>query len=129
MKKIFLAIIMIASTMTAINAQTTQTAPANGSKAESPQAKAKKMVGKLNSVVMLQGDQWAKVNNLYIDFVTKKDAVKNDVSLSKDVMKSKIQALKADRDKQLKTILTPEQWTKWDAAVQKEEQNEKNEKE
>lgn len=104
------AVTLFTSAIFAQDAITTQTNKTEVEKHNDlPQVKAKNKVAEINAFAQLQGDQISKVNNLYIDYYTKKDALNNDRELTKEALKTKTDALKKERNAQLKTILTPAQ--------------------
>ncbi len=95
--------------------QAATTAPATTQKAkELPEAKAKKQLGKINNAAKLEGEQTTKVNTILIDYYKKKDEVENNTKVAdKKLADEKIEALKKDRDKKLKDVLSAAQWKKW----------------
>ena len=89
---------------------------------ELPQVRAKKMVSKVNIACALQGEQWAKVNNAFVDYYAKFDLLeKQKATLSSGDYNNKLQSLKDNRDEQLRQTLKPEQFAKWSAAKEKTE--------
>lgn len=95
----------------------------------SPEAKAKKMLSKMHAAAKLQGDQTSKVNKVLTDYYTQKQQIENTTTLSdKKGGKDKLDALKKNRDKQLKAILTADQWKKWMAYKEVEKEAKKENK-
>jgi len=112
MKKILLmSALSIAAfgTMNAQNAATTTT-QTTGSKTQLPQVRAKAMVAKINTACGLQGEQVGKVNNLYIEYFTKLDA------LGTTPEAAKVKELNTATDASLKGILSPSQLKFWQEA-------------
>lgn len=113
MKKILLmSALSIATfgTMNAQNAATPATQTATAQK-QLPQVRAKAMVSKITNACGLQGDQIGKVNNLYIEYFTKSDALGTDAAKVKELTKTVEVALQG--------ILTPSQWKFWQEASNK----------
>ncbi|HLP21757.1 MAG TPA: hypothetical protein VK174_15700 [Chitinophagales bacterium] len=109
MKKILLmSALSIASfgVMNAQSATTTQSTTTTTTK-QSPQARAKAMVSKITKSVGLQGDQWTKVNTLYVEYFTKLDVVSADAAKVKELDKTTATTLAG--------ILTPSQLKLWQA--------------
>ena len=75
-----------------------------------PQVRAKAMVSKITNSVGLQGDQVGKVNQLYIDYYTKLDA------LGANAPKEKVESLNKEIEGQLAGTLTPSQLNLWKSA-------------
>lgn len=81
---------------------------------EQPAVRAKDMVGEINSVCALQGEQSTKLTAMYTDYYTKHDALKKQKNiLDKKVYSERNKALKKSKDEKLMTILTAEQFKKW----------------
>ena len=96
--------------MNAQNAATPATQTATSQK-QLPQVKAKAMVSKITNACGLQGDQVGKVNNLYIEYYTKLDAIGTDAA--------KVKELNKTVDASLQGILSPSQWKFWQEAASK----------
>lgn len=96
--------------MNAQNAATTSTQTLAPQKSL-PQVRAKAMVSKINNASGLQGDQFTKLNNLYIDYYTKLDALGTDAAKLKD--------LDVATNTALQGILSPSQLKFWQEAANK----------
>lgn len=96
--------------MNAQNAATPATQTTTPQK-QLPQVRAKAMVSKITNACGLQGDQVGKVNNLYIEYFTKLDALGTDVVKAKELSKTV--------ETSLQGILTPSQWKFWQEASAK----------
>ena len=84
------------------------------------------MVAKINTAVVLTGNQFGTVNNLYIEFFKKQDALRAQKgTLDATSFEQKMDALKSERDAQLGKLLTTEQ----NASLDKARTAEKAEKE
>jgi len=77
--------------------------------------RAKAQVAKINNTVQLSPEQYNKVLELTKNFIAQKDALRANNTAGDD-MKSKFRALREQEESQLKAILTPEQFTKLQAA-------------
>lgn len=110
--------------------QATTTTPATTQKAKDlPEAKAKKQLSKINIAAKLEGEQTAKVNTILIDYYKQKDDIENNTKVAdKKIADEKIDALKKDRDKKLKEVLSTAQWKKW-LKYKEEKKDEKDAKE
>lgn len=114
MKKILLMSalsIAVFGTMNAQNAATASTTTV--AQKQSPHVRAKTMVAKITSVSQLQGDQIGKVNQLYVEYFTKVDA------LGANATPAQLKELNAGVDAQLKGTLTPAQYKFWQEASNK----------
>lgn len=112
MKKILLISalsIAVFGTMNAQNAATTTT-QTTGSKSQLPQVRAKAMVAKINNACGLQGEQVTKVNNLYIEYFTKFDALGTTPDAAK------VKDLNNATEASLKNILSNSQLKFWQEA-------------
>lgn len=110
MKKIILMSALSIATFGVMNAQTaatpaTQTATSHK---QLPQVRAKAMVSKVTNACALQGEQISKVNNLYIEYFAKLDAIGTDAVKAADLSKTV--------DNSLKGILSPSQLKLWQEA-------------
>lgn len=127
MKKILFATAVVASSFGMLNAQnakTTQTAATEAKAEKLPEARAKELVSKINTTCQLNGDQWTKVNNLCVDFFKQHDALKaQKATMDAKTFETKMNELKATRDKGLAAALTPEQNRKLEVAKTAEKKN------
>ena len=109
MKKIMLfsfLLVPLLSLVLSVNAQDKQ--PMN------PQEKAQKLTDWMKTSLKLTDDQVAKVQPINLKYAQKMADTKN----STQDQKAKMDAMKADeeaKDAELKAVLTPEQYTSWEA--------------
>src|SRR3954467_11181506 len=77
MKKMVLISSIVASSIGMMHAQTVQSAsPASSAQVQGrPEARAKQKVAEINSLCGLKGDQVGKVNNAFVEFFQKRDAL------------------------------------------------------
>ncbi len=123
MNKSILSLLILLSLFATAQAQTAtkKTVPQKETKQkvapkqkEQPAVRAKEMVGEINSVCALQGEQSTKLTSLYTDYYSKHDALKKQKNiLDKKVYSDKNKALKKSKDEKLMTILTADQFKKW----------------
>lgn len=121
MKKIILSLAIAAVTFTGAIAQTAETknAPATKGTAtrETPESKATSSVAKLNSEVTLKPEQVTSATKIFTDFYTKLNALRQQKgTLDEKALEAKKKELKQARNTALKSVLTTEQWTKFQAA-------------
>ncbi len=83
--------------------------------AETPQARTRKAVSKLNLAVALNTEQINQAKVIFLNFYTKREAIKGNTKLKENQKQSKLKELKDERNKKLKALLTPDQWKKWQA--------------
>ena len=76
-----------------------------------PENKAKETVTELTEKLTLTEDQQTAVYNIVLEKVNAKIAVKADTTLSAEVVKEQIQALKATANGKINDLLTDEQKT------------------
>lgn len=95
---------------------------------KSPEDRAKHRTERMTKELALSPEQIAKVNTVNINFARAISEVKE----MKDVeaRRTRTVAAKEKRDGELRTILTPEQFTKWEAArdAKKKEHRDKKDK-
>lgn len=116
---------VVLSSFGMVNAQAAQTTRTNATE-KLPEVRAKEMVAKINTAVTLTGNQFGTVNNLYIEFFKKQDALRaQKTTLSAQVFEEKMNALKSERDAQLSKLLSVEQ----NKSLEKAKTAEKAEKE
>lgn len=109
MKKLFIAMAVVVSSFGMVNAQATQTTRTTTTE-RLPEVRAKEMVAKINTAVTLTGNQFGTVNNLYIEFFKKQDALRAQKgTLDATSFEQKMDALKSERDAQLGKLLSAEQ--------------------
>lgn len=107
MKKILLMSALSIASFGVMNAQSATTTQTTTTTKQAPQVRAKAMVSKITKSVGLQGDQWTKVNTLYVEYFTKLDVVGADAA--------KVKELDKTTDAALAGILTPSQLKLWQA--------------
>jgi hypothetical protein len=107
MKKIFLISSIVASTLGMVNAQVKQTAAPVKTEIQ-PEARAKDRVAEINRICNLKPEQVTKVNDLYVDFFKKEQALKAK-QLPIEEVRKQLADLKGQRDAAMKAALTPEQ--------------------
>ena len=111
MKKIFLMSALSLAMFGVSNAQNAAaTSSTTAPQKQLPQVRAKAMVANVTHACGLQGDQIGKVNQVYIDYYTKLDAL----GATPDA--GKVKELNSAVDAQLKGTLSPSQYTLWQQA-------------
>lgn len=107
---------VVVSSFGMVNAQAAQ-ATRTTTTEKLPEVRAKEMVSKINTAVTLTGNQFGTVNNLYIEFFKKQDALRaQKTTLGAPLFEEKMDALKSERDLQLSKLLTADQNKKFEAA-------------
>ncbi|MEO5991656.1 MAG: hypothetical protein ABIP68_08475 [Ferruginibacter sp.] len=84
--------------------------------------KGKKKGDKMKNEMGLTSDQQKQMKESREYFKAKKEAIKNNTSLSETAKKDQLEALRAERKAKMATILTPEQQKK----MKEKKQNHKN---
>jgi hypothetical protein len=77
--------------------------------------KVKKTVSELTPVLTLDNDQQTKMEGIYTDFYTAKEKMHESTPAGAQPDPAKKQKLMTDRDQQIQTVLTPDQYTKYKA--------------
>jgi len=77
-----------------------------------PEEKAVILTNKMKSILNLSDDQYTRVKAINLDFTTKSDEIR--ASADKKEMINKIKALDSRRMQSLRTVLTPDQYTKYE---------------
>ena len=114
-KTMFLAALTAASLFAAgmaFGQDTTTNAPASGASTNAP-PRAPRGRMDIGKALNLTDDQKAKVQPILDAQRAKMNAVRQDTSLSQDDMRAKMKQIRDDTTAQLKPILTPEQFQKW----------------
>jgi protein CpxP len=70
---------------------------------------------KMEKALMLTPAQKTKVAELNLGIAKKNEAIRNDVTMTKETKKQSLEGNRTARNTSLKTILTPEQYTKYEA--------------
>jgi len=87
--------------------------------------KADRMSDKLDRRLNLTTKQDADIHTINIDITRRMDAIKSNTSLSKKDKMQQAKVLNEERSQRFKTVLTPEQYKKWnDWEMKKKEQME-----
>ncbi|WP_343673756.1 hypothetical protein [Chitinophaga sp.] len=87
--------------------------------------KADKMSDKLDRRLNLTHKQDADIHAINTDITRRMDALKNNTSLTKKDKMQQVKALNEERSQRFKSVLTPEQYKKWnDWEMKKKEQME-----
>jgi Spy/CpxP family protein refolding chaperone len=68
---------------------------------------------KVKTALSLTDDQASRIESINKDFIEKRHAVKIDKSLSESEMETKLESLKTEHNTAMKSILTDEQFKKW----------------
>lgn len=95
MKKLFALTLIFAAFSFGVNAQTTKTSKSVKSETVHTDSKDKK--GKMAQRLNLTNDQQSRMKEVQQSFKTKKDAIKNDASLSQSEKMEKLKALHAEK--------------------------------
>jgi len=80
---------------------------------KSPEVRAEKMTQKMSDGLGLDEKQTGELKVLNLDFVTEMKRIKSDESLEKDARKTQMQEIKETRNNGLKTILSAEEFAKY----------------
>ena len=90
-----------------------------------PEEKADRMSDKLDRRLNLTKKQDADIHAINTDIARRMDAIKSNTSLQKKDKMQQAKALNEERSQRFKTVLTPEQYKKWnDWEMKKKEQME-----
>ena len=75
--------------------------------------------GNIAKELNLTADQKPKFQEIWKNAMEQRKAVREDTSLSKEDRKTKMKAINEDTNKQLKDLLTADQYAKWQEMTQK----------
>lgn len=93
---------------------------------ETPQQKAKELIGKMSAACNLKPEQVTKLINAYVEYYTKHDALKKQKDiLDKGTYDDRSNSMKKTRDAVIKSTLTAGQYKQWTAAKDKEKKEAK----
>lgn len=112
MKKIFLATLLIGSTGMIMAQQTPDKSADMKAKKEKREKMHEDHFNKMKTELNLTPDQEQKIKALH-------EQNKQEMKQNHEVMKAKMDAKREQNDAQMKQILTPEQYTKWQALKEK----------
>ncbi|MBS1494713.1 MAG: hypothetical protein JST55_14455 [Bacteroidetes bacterium] len=88
---------------------------------KTPEQKAEKMAKKLQEKLSLSDAQYKSVYDLALTHINQRASLK---SLDKESRKTEMKKMREDHESQLKSILSADQWTKWEGL--KKEMKEKH---
>jgi protein CpxP len=80
---------------------------------KTPEQKAEKMAKKMQEKLSLSDDQYRQVYDLALSTVNQRASLKSNGS-DKETRKAEMKSLLEKQQLQLKTILSSDQWTKWE---------------
>jgi LmbE family N-acetylglucosaminyl deacetylase len=107
MKKILLFLVITVASFGCINAQ-------SAAQNSTPEARAKRMVVAIHKAVMLHGNEFGVVNDAYVEYFRKLDALNaHKSSLRPAVYQSHLTELQNARDAKVKAGLEPAQVKGW----------------
>jgi protein CpxP len=92
-------------------AQDTKAPPRRGG------ANVEQRIERLDKEVTLTADQKAKLKTYFEAEAKKRQALREDTSLTREQKREKARAIGSDLQKEMKSILTSEQYAKWEKAV------------
>jgi hypothetical protein len=108
MKKFFVIAVCMVATLITASAQ--QQGRRNFG---TPEERAKSQTSRLDSLVSLTADQKVKIEAVNLDLSKKMDEVFRSTQDDRDKMRSEMEKITAERDKEYKAILTDEQYKKY----------------
>ncbi|MDR1525505.1 MAG: DUF4890 domain-containing protein [Tannerella sp.] len=108
MKKIFVIAVCIVATLITATAQQQR-----GRNSGTPEERAKNQTTRLDSLVNLTADQKTKIEAINLDLSKKMSEIFQSTQGDRDKMRSKMDELATERDKQYKAILTDDQYKKY----------------
>lgn len=93
----------------------------HGKQEHDTKARAAKHAEQMKKDLSLNDDQFAKVKSLNEKFSAKYAVVRKDTSLTRGRAMSQMKKIRTEQDAELKTILTSDQYTKWNELKAKKE--------
>jgi Spy/CpxP family protein refolding chaperone len=108
MKKFFVIVVCIVATLAGATAQ-----QQGGRNFGTPEERSKNQTARLDSLVNLTADQKGKIEAINLDLSKKMDDAFRNAQGDRDAMRSKMEEITTERDKQYKAILTDEQYKKY----------------
>ena len=90
---------------------------------KTPEQKAEKMAKKMQEKLSLSDEQYRSVYDLALSTINQRASLKSN-GADKETRKSEMKSLMEKQEAQLKTILSSDQWTKWEGL--KKERKEKH---
>lgn len=123
MKKQILMALVVVCTTTFIYAQsiveTSKAAQGTGQRAQlTPEERSRRFADKVNSTVQLSPEQYQRVMDLNMELINQRKAAKAVQGKSNGNNHDEFKAMIQQRNEKLKSILTSEQWQKWQLAME-----------
>ena len=117
-KQLFLGLLAIGAFTCTATAQNMQGQPTQQEMDKAPNARAKEAVLKLQTELGVTNEQGARVYAIFESFFTKAQKAREEARNSgaapdREAMKANRDKMVAERNEQLKGVLTAEQYTKW----------------
>jgi len=122
MKKVLLSIVAAVFAVSSF-------AQDGGSGSKTPEQIATQKADKLKTELGLSDDQRSKIYAILLENTAKIQAIKAKYPNDKKAAKAEIRPLRQAADQSIKSILTPEQITKWEALKKAQKEKHKAEKE
>ncbi len=119
MKRFSLAVLLVATTAGFAQEKEQQHGEGKGQheqhEKKTPEQRATGLTNKMTEKLGLNETQKTQVYNINLATAQKNDAVRSNTALTKEQKKAQLEANQADRSAQFKTVLTAEQYAKYEA--------------
>lgn len=119
MKRLSLAVLLVATTAGFAQEKEQQHGEVKGQheqrEKKTPEQRANGLTNKMTEKLGLNETQKTQVYNINLATAQKNDAVRSNTALTKEQKKAQLEANQADRSAQFKTVLTTEQYAKYEA--------------
>ena len=104
---LFASVILCGLMVSIASAQDTKAAPRRGANVE-------QRLERLDQELKLTAEQKAKLKTYFEEQNKKMQALRDDTSLTREQRQEKTRAARGDLDKEMKSVLTSDQFTKWE---------------
>ena len=97
--------------------------PGGGPGRMSPEQRAEQQTASMTEQLSLSEAQSTKVGEINLKYAQKMKELRDKADGDREAMRSAMGAIRQEQDAELQTVLTQEQWTKWDAYRQEQRAN------
>ena len=105
---------MLAMAMLLLAGFALQAQPGGGGRAMNPEQRAEQQTAQMTEKLSLSEAQAGKVKEINLKYANKMKEARDAADGDRDAMRETMTAIRDEHDKELKTVLTGEQYTQWD---------------
>lgn len=114
---------MTAAALLLLTAAALQAQPGGGPGRMSPEQRAEQQTTNMTEQLSLSEAQSTKVGEINLKYAQKMKALRTSADGDRDAMRAAMGTIRQEQDAELQTVLTQDQWKKWDAYRQEQRAN------